>query len=155
MKVEINPNQPDIFMEIDEEDYDLWMKYTWCFDGRYVKRKINGKRNGPNKPRDPAKCFYFHREVMNAKEGDHVDHIDRDKLNNKKSNLRICTQDQNNKNILGAGCYQLKNGRWQAKICHNYKNIALGRYDTYEEAHAAYIKKANELRGEFSAAKDM
>lgn len=150
MLVEINPKQSEL-MHIDDEDEWLWQKYTWCFDGRYVKRKVNGKRNGPNKARDPAQVFYFHREIMQAKQGEHIDHINGDKLDNRKTNLRICTQDENNKNVIGAGAYQKDNGRWVSRIMHNYKSIHLGTYDTYEEAFAAYEAKSRELRKEFSA----
>ncbi len=82
-----------------------------------------------------------------------IDHVDRDRLNNRAGNLREVTQQQNLKN---KGTYSSnKSGhpgvhwysrysKWHAGISNNRKNIDLGYYDTIEEAVAA--RKAGELR---------
>lgn len=88
-----------------------------------------------------------------------VDHINRDSLDDRPENLREATPQQNGWNrdtnkpnatgFLGVR-WKPKGGRFEAQIRHNYKNIYIGTFDTAEEAHAAYIAKRNELRGEFA-----
>lgn len=94
-----------------------------------------------------------------------VDHINGDSLDNKKSNLRICTQQENSKNgrktnrIVGISFIKNYNGtdksKWTARICHNYKTIYLGYYNTAEEALLARLKKEQELCGEYGPNKDL
>lgn len=88
-----------------------------------------------------------------------VDHIDGDKLNNRRSNLRVCSQSENSKNTrLGRnntssakGVSQDANGHWRARIWKDRKEIRIGTFDTVEEAKAAYDKAARELHGEFAS----
>lgn len=95
-------------------------------------------------------------------DGQLIDHIDRNPLNNRISNLRPITPQQSAFNSetkprtrnhgLPRGVYPQFGciNRWQAKIRHNYKEICLGTFGSPEEAHAAYAAKARELRGEFA-----
>jgi hypothetical protein len=140
---------------VDDEDVHLFEEFYWTFDDRYVKRKQNGKRNGPDLPRDPAKVFYLHREIMKPGEGMHIDHIDGNPLNNSRSNLRVCTQTDNNKNVDGVGVsWNSRINKWTARITHNYKGIHIGSFDTFEEASKAFKANSNKLRGEFSRYRD-
>jgi hypothetical protein len=96
-----------------------------------------------------------------------VDHIDNNKLNNQKSNLRLATHHQNqfNSNLqrnntsgyIGVVYHKnykknkiSKMSHWHARIKFNSKHISLGYYQTPEEAAKAYDKKAKELFGEFA-----
>lgn len=84
-----------------------------------------------------------------------VDHIDGDKLNNRWSNLRVVTQAVNNQNLRSARVgsksgligahWNKQDKKWQAGIRINGKNVHLGKFDTPEEAHAAYIAKKREV----------
>ena len=67
-----------------------------------------------------------------------IDHINRDKLNNQVSNLRLVSQQQNNfnKNVKG---YTKRGNKYQAIIKINGKKIYLGTYETETEAHNAYL----------------
>lgn len=82
-----------------------------------------------------------------------VDHINGNSLDNRLSNLRICTQKENMKNIRKnkiPGVAWLKyNKKWVARIMSNYKSIHIGNYTTYEEAVLARLIKEKELCGEF------
>ena len=68
-----------------------------------------------------------------------IDHIDRNKTNNCISNLRPVTNQQNQFNTNAKG-YFWHNNKWEAQICLDGKRIYLGRYDTEEDAHNAYLK---------------
>lgn len=102
------------------------------------------------------KRLILHREIMQVSSGQEIDHINRDKLDNRKSNLRICTRAENNRNRgtfsnnkTGLkGAYKRRN-KYQSIIRHNGKTFYLGTFDTAELAHKAYINKAKELHGVF------
>ena len=80
-----------------------------------------------------------------------IDHIDGCRWNNKISNLRKATKQQNLGNRKGRGAYlQKTTGKYTSKLSHKNKTIYLGTFLTAEEAEAAYREKAVELRGEFT-----
>jgi hypothetical protein len=100
----------------------------------------------------------MHRLIMNPPPGLVVDHIDRNPLNNKRSNLRICTTKQNNYNRKRHNKYSKYKGiywlstsnKWRAVIHYYSKHIHLGYFDSEIETAQAYDKKAVELFGEFA-----
>ena len=77
-----------------------------------------------------------------------IDHIDRDKLNNQRSNLRIVTNHENSMNqskrknnksgIIGV-CWWNRDQNWLAQIKYNYKRYFLGYYDKFEDAVKARL----------------
>lgn len=85
----------------------------------------------------------------------HVDHIDGTRSNNKVSNLRVCTLEENlrftnvrkNKTSKFVGISVSKSGKWRAQIQVGKKKKWLGVFDTEEQAHTAYQTelKANSL----------
>jgi hypothetical protein len=84
-----------------------------------------------------------------------IDHINGDRLDNRLCNLREATCSQNHANKrprhkLKGVTYIAKARRWQAQIGINGKVYRLGRYDTAEEANAAYMARAVEAYGEFA-----
>lgn len=88
-----------------------------------------------------------------------IDHINRNRLDNRICNLREANQQGNSANMFRArqntsgfkGVYALKNSkRFMAAIRFNGKSMYLGLYDTKEEAAAAYKAKAQELFGGFA-----
>jgi hypothetical protein len=97
---------------------------------------------------------YLHRLIMGCPEGKLVDHINRDKLDNRKFNLRVCDSRENNRNRKQTkgkykGVYRSENG-WIAQITAGEKRLHIGSFDTEEEAALAYNEKAVELHGEFA-----
>lgn len=109
--------------------------------------------------------LYLHRILVGALPGDHVDHINHDTTDNRISNLRVCTRDQNTQNSRGKkkrkskfkGVYldskrkgfSLKKP-WRASIKHNGSVYRLGYFSNEEAAALAYNEKAKELFGEFA-----
>jgi hypothetical protein len=92
-----------------------------------------------------------------------VDHMDGDPTNDRLSNLRAATHVQNARNKRAINRTGLKgvgfrgDGKrekpWIARIHVNGRQIALGYFRTKEEAHAAYMKAANDHFGQFARAK--
>ena len=76
-----------------------------------------------------------------------VDHIDGDRLNNDVSNLRIVSNRENtssykNKTSKYVGVsYHKRSKKYQSSIYLNGKSTFIGRFDTEEEAHKAYLSK--------------
>ena len=68
---------------IDTEDIEIVSKYQWKIVGGYARTKIDDK------------TISMHRLITKAEEGFVVDHINHNGLDNRKSNLRICTQSNN------------------------------------------------------------
>ena len=90
--------------------------------------------------------------------GFRVDHKDRNKANDRWRNLRLATHAQNRANSKSSaksgfkGVVKTRFGRYAARITFNKKNIHIGNFLTPEEAHAAYMKVARRLHGEFARA---
>lgn len=104
---------------------------------------------------------YMHRAILSAPSGMDVDHIDRNGLNNCRSNLRLATRSENcrnrgpnAKNSLGVkGVYQNESGRsWCAKIRVHGKGYHLGSFSTPEAAHEAYARASSAMHGKFGRA---
>jgi hypothetical protein len=126
-------------MYIDEEDFPLIKGYGIFRIG-----------NGYAMINKGAKLI--HRIVMGLEKGDNrqIDHIDANKLNNCKDNLRIVTRGQNEhakkkKSVRGV---QKRVGRgFRARITINRKEFYLGTFETEREACMAYDTAATELYG--------
>ena len=95
---------------------------------------------------------------MKAPKGTLVDHIDRNSLNNRRGNLRLCTPSQNILNTRGKKgtskykgvWWNTKKNKWLAMITSKGRHFHLGFFDEEIEAAKAYDRKAVELFGEFA-----
>ena len=100
--------------------------------------------------RAKAAVQLLHRMVMGLQKGDgkNIDHVKGDKLDNRRSNLRIVTPNQNMysrrfKSVSRSGyrgVRQVPSGKWVASI--RRKPSYIGTYDTKEQAALAYNKMA-------------
>ena len=127
---------------IDSEDVERCKEYKWRInDNGYVLTDIKGS----------TKKLRLHRFIMNCPEDMVVDHINHDRLNNRKSNLRVCTQQQNlmNKKCTGI-TYDKNRSKWLARITIDNKQKYLGYYETKEEAIEARRQAEIDYFGEFS-----
>lgn len=126
---------------VDDERYEYLFKFKWYLDPKgYAYRYI-----GPLQKGDTIR---MHREVMSVSDASiDVDHIDRNKLNNQKYNLRLATRSQNKQNMsavnnIGTSKYRgvgwkKDKKKWQARGRINYKYIFIGYYDSEKEAYEA------------------
>jgi len=144
----------DCFSLVDDEDFERVNKYKWFISkSGYIRRNITVNRK--------ASGQYIHRFIMIPPVGKHIDHINHDRLDNRKDNLRLVTNAQNSKNrkISGRNTSGYKGvyyhnrplrKRWHAQIYADGKNMFLGYFVTKEEAAFAYNEAAIKYHGEFS-----
>ena len=135
---------------IDDEDYDQVSQYNWRIMGEgyaQTQMKINGK----------WKNIKLHRFITNAPQGLTVDHINHDRLDNRRSNLRICTIQQNNLNRLTTiknkykGVYKNNNHpTFVVNISVNTNNTHIGTYKDEQEGAQAYDRAALYYYGEYA-----
>jgi len=139
------------FTIVDADDYDRVTQHKWFAhknaDRFYALRDAGGK------------AIRMHREIVDIPPGLVCDHRNHDTLDNRKSNLRICTQAQNSYNQLprDGGTSRYKGVRWHKDHCkwetsikHKGRAIHIGYYDYEADAAIAYDDMAVELFGEFA-----
>lgn len=82
-----------------------------------------------------AKKIYLHRFITGATMGQFVDHINRNKLDNRRVNLRFSSIIENARNRpCKSACFITKSQNWRASVRENYKRIILGHFSTEREA---------------------
>lgn len=134
---------------VDDEDFDNLTKFKW--------RCVNGYAARCQNLQGVIVMFYVHREVLNLPSHLMVDHANRDKLDNRKENLRA-TDSTHNAGNKGMRSDNTTGFKGVSKIRNKYRATIrkygvwrlLGHFDTPEEAHAAYCAAAKELYGEFA-----
>lgn len=149
------------FALVDDEDYEKLSKHKWTLLLQKNSRKYAYRQVG--KLGVDRRNIRMHRVIMNAAEDTEVDHRDGNGLNNQKSNLRICSHQNNMRNmnrVVNKSGYKgvrvhperLEKGRraYQSTIWDGSKSVSLGYYETPLEAATAYNNKALELFGEFA-----
>jgi len=117
------------------QDADMVKTHTWHISTGYAKTKI---RVVPNK----QKAMLAHRLLLNPPAAMEIDHINGIRHDNRRSNLRIVTTQENRHNQRSAKGYywNTRNRRYTAQIVLNKKQIYLGSYNTEDEARAAYLE---------------
>ncbi len=135
---------------VDAADFEWLNKHKWHPMGGptgYAIANVGGKQT------------LMHRLIMQPPAGYVVDHINGNKHDNRRCNLRNCTQAQNvrNRRKVRGGTSQFKgvawetrSGKWVAAIKYRGRKITLGYFDDEVEAAQAYDAKAIELFGEFA-----
>lgn len=141
---------------IDEADYDSVTTRSWHLgSGGYVTRyQYVGPKNG----RSNYTPVLLHRQLLDAPKGLQVDHINGDRLDNRRSNLRICTRTQNmqnRRNLMNQqtgfkGVCRNGRGRYVARITVNYVCYYVGSSTDDFEAAAMYDAAAIQLFGQFA-----
>ena len=137
---------------VDDDTYEWASQYRWCLTNGYAIR-----REWPT-----GRTLYMHRLVMNTPDGMDTDHINHNKLDNRRENLRVCTHQSNNSSqrkqqrpttskYKGVSRFRYyKQWKWRARIKVNGIQRVLGYFDDEAEAARAYDEAAKESFGEFA-----
>jgi hypothetical protein len=134
---------------VDDADFEWLGSLKWCAHGR--GRKAYACR------REKGKMVLMHRMILPVGLGEEIDHVDGDRLNNTRANLRACTRSQNNANQpkKPGGSTPFKgvsfnHGRYRARIQVARIVYKLGWFDTAVEAALAYDAAARQHFGPFA-----
>ena len=142
-----------------EKEYLFDIEDVAILNGKYWYEDDYGYLTTAVKVDGKYKYLKFHRLVMSAKKGQYVDHKNRNRADNRKENLRICSHIDNDRNrsvqknntsgIIGVGWDKSRN-KWIATIKNNGKTIHLGRFDNKVNAIKARLKAEKVYFGEFA-----
>ena len=137
----------------DFEDFNQIKHYSWYIDDKGYVKALN---------KVPAttirNVIYLHRLIMKALPGQIVDHINGNKLDNRKANLRFVDLSQNGMNKITAKnnksgfrgvCWSSRNKKWRATININKKHIHLGHFESKHDAVVAYYRASKNLFREY------
>ena len=139
------------FAIVDDEDFDFLNQWKWCAaknrNTYYAYRADNGKN------------IYMHRLILNAPAGIEVDHRHGNGLDNRRSEIRLCTHAENQHNYRkqSEATSQYKGitwnkhmKKWRVQIRSDGKHIDLGHFSNQIEAAHAYDEAARKYHGEFA-----
>lgn len=140
-----NNGQEFIF---DKEDYHTIKKYCWHIgSNNYIVAYHSINKN-----------ISLHKLILGEKDDMIIDHINGNKFDNRKCNLRFCNASQNAINSFRKNrkystktgvTYDISRRKWVANLKYNKQNFKIGRYDTEEEAISARELFENKICGEF------
>lgn len=144
------------YVIVDDEDFSKVKDINWNLTKLGYPLKTTFETGKSHNERS-AFTVYLHRLIIDCPKGMVVDHINQNKLDNRKENLRIATHGQNHlnqglqkNNTSGfKGVTKMKE-LWEARIKFNQKTIHIGKFEDKKEAALAYNKKALELFGSFA-----
>lgn len=168
-EVHIKMTNCDEWTVLDAADYPKVKGFTWLKD----KKNDNGyawawpsREQAADLGVPYGRYVYMHR-IINGTDSDMVtDHIDRNKMNNRRSNLRECTQGQNainrtkskGKSSQYMGVRFIKKyadkptpNKWEANITLNKKQKCIGTFPSEKDAALAYDRYAYQMFGEYAA----
>jgi hypothetical protein len=144
------------FALVDDDDYEYLSQYKWRGDAKgYARYSVYSK------PQKKILTVMMHRLILNTPDDLHTDHWNGDRLDNRRSNLRVATMQQNmanqkahggTSNFKGVG---FRHGLWQAQIGVDQKVLHIGVFDTQRAAAQAYNDAATQYFGEFAKLNDL
>jgi len=143
---------------VDDEDFEELSQYKWCANplsqnrcyAQRSGRRVNGKQQ---------KHVLMHRQILDAKKGQMVDHINHNGLDNRRENIRIATNRQNqwnqhkhrdSKSKYRGICWHKDYRKWMARISGPEGRITIGFFDSEDDAALAYDSRAKAIYGEFA-----
>jgi hypothetical protein len=143
---------------VDDDMYETLSKHNWWCNSDGYAIRIEYK-NGRY-----YRQIFMHKEVLSVEKGFQVDHINRNIIDNRRSNLRPATPSQNQVNRVALShntsgfkgvSLDKEANKWRAYVIKDGVQMNLGFYESKEDAAKAYNLKAFELFGEFALLNDV
>jgi hypothetical protein len=135
------------FAIVDDCDFEWLNQWKWHYSAGYVVSKMGGKN------------IYLHRFILQTPPKMDTDHINHNKLDNRRKNLRVATRSQNKQNTLisranksgfkGVWWDNLRN-KWHVIIRINGKSKFLGRTPDLKKAASLYDEAAKKIFGNYA-----
>ena len=131
----------------DAEDEPLIKSHSWSFARGHIRTAVNGR------------TVYLHRLIMGCPDNAEIDHINMDKTDNRRCNLRVAThaENQRNRNAHKGNasgykgvCLNKRTGKFFAYINSNHQRHYLGSFTDKKDAACAYDRAALKLHGQFA-----
>jgi hypothetical protein len=152
LKTRLMPLTKEAVAIVDADSYEaLCVLGNWCLNSQGYA--VQWYRNDAGR----RTARLMHRLILDAPAHLQVDHIDGDRLNNTRANLRLATRSQNmanrrspRTNSSGYKGVSWTANRWQAHICYQHRRLYLGRYRDPQVAALAYDIAARALFVEFA-----
>jgi hypothetical protein len=133
-----------LFTKVDDKDFEWLNQFRWCCDANgYVVRHEQKSEYGLN----PRKMIKMHKFILKPSEGKMTDHINQDKLDNRRINLRVVDNHTNqrnskigirNKSGFKGVYFDKKYKRWCARATVYGKRVFGGGFFNLLDAHKSY-----------------
>ncbi len=153
MKIILYSKNKQFKVLIDKDDWEKIKHISW-----YIQKQKNHKFRVQTKLSN--RTMRLHRFILNVTNPNiKVDHINGNPLDNRRKNLRICSNAENSKNQdlrdtntsgYKGVTWDKARKKWKAWIMVNYKGINLGRFILKKDAAKAYNEAAIKYFGEFA-----
>lgn len=146
MARKIKIKNSDAYAVVDDCDYKYAIEHTWYMSKGRPLANVDGMP------------IFMHAFILGRKKGMVIDHANGNPLDNRRVNLRHCTQGQNIMNSRARPGsskykgvdYKIKQGKWRARIRLNGVESHIGYYSSEKQASLAYNEAAKKLHGEYA-----
>lgn len=141
------PLSQNKFAKVDDADFEWLSHYKWCANYQHGHWYA------------VCKLGVMHRLILNVQKNEKIDHKNDNGLDNRRTNIRICSRANNMRNrkrhknnVCGykGVSWHKTNKKWQVSIQFNEKSMNLGYFDSKIKAAKVYDQAARKYFGEFA-----